>query len=155
MSFHRLPCCLCNRKSRDYSSELQGCLFTDGFRWLYHLSRHCFPERLAPRCSSRSFSAMRVQSLSPCSPTRLRMVWSSWVKMGVPLHSMIAYSLLIIFDTHSKITVHERSALQSTVHSPFHDSLCLTPPCLHTLAVEEDHEELELSPSDEFGDAGC
>ena len=68
--------------------------------------------------------------------------------MGVPLHSMIAYSLLIKFDTHSKITVHERSTLRSAVHSPFHDSLCLAPPRLHALAVEEDHEELELSPSD-------
>ena len=139
MSFQRLPCCLWRRKRRDYSSELHGCLFTDGLRWLYHLSRHCLPERLAPRCSSRSFYAMRVQSLRPYSPTRLRMVWSYWIKMCLPLHSMIAYSLLIIFDTHSKITVHERSTLQPPLHSPFYYSPGLAPSSIHTLAVQQDY----------------
>jgi hypothetical protein len=40
---HWLPMLLCSRNSNHSSSSLHSVLLISGFRWLCHLSRHCFP----------------------------------------------------------------------------------------------------------------
>lgn len=77
IDFHLLPDFLWIWKRRLYSSLVHGFLLTSGFKWLYHLSRHCFPVLYLIWYLSLSFYEMLVQSRTPNSSTRMRIAWSS------------------------------------------------------------------------------
>lgn len=42
---HLLPCAICARNKIHYYSNIHSDLRIEGFKWLCHLSRHCFPRR--------------------------------------------------------------------------------------------------------------
>ena len=71
ISAHLLPSCLCFKYRIHSSSLLQLSFLIFGFRWLCHLSRHCFP--ILPG----RFSAMDVHFCGPFFSTRRRTNLSS------------------------------------------------------------------------------
>jgi hypothetical protein len=147
MSFQRLPCSLCNWKSRCSSYPSQGFLFTDGLRWLYHLSRHCLPVRTPRQYPSRNFYAILVQSLRPNCPTSAQIASSSCIATGVPRSSRIADSCRIFifihperrreFDAESRPGSGSAREVETRLDRPLHQTTHLQPTRLHALAVKQ------------------
>mmetsp|Transcript_8411 Transcript_8411/g.7536 ORF Transcript_8411/g.7536 Transcript_8411/m.7536 type:complete len:232 (-) Transcript_8411:249-944(-) len=65
ISAHLLPLTLCSSIIILSSSSVHGDLLISGFKWLYHLSRHCFPNR------PFSCRAMNDQLFTPYDATKL------------------------------------------------------------------------------------
>ena len=70
---HLLPSFLCMRNSIHSSSFNHDDFFTEGLRWLNHLSRHCLPmrsgkkEEMYDHFSAPYFSTSSINFLSSCS----------------------------------------------------------------------------------------
>lgn len=99
INFHLFPDLRWISNNNFSSSSVHGFLFTYGFKWLYHRSRHCFPVRSFMLYLSLSFYEIFVQSMTPNSSTSDTMAWSSlywWYK--ILIESMISCPSRIIIN---------------------------------------------------------
>lgn len=134
ISVHLLPNRLWESKITFIYSSSHGSLLIFGHKWLYHLYRHCFPDRPSYGNLSVILSLIDFHFFVPYFLIRLFITSSSWNKSMITssVHDFLLYFIQLVYNykiivwefwiyyqLHSKWLERKNYSFSNTFISPF------------------------------------